>query len=369
MNIPDTPYLNTQKLGRIFDNMSESYKIFWFKAILEKVGEGKITITYDELINTMIKDAWYMVTEFRLNLGPNDTLEKAVHHVFDIGEIKPAEKANTIVEYIEKANDKTLNEQKNILMRHVPYRLQSVFMPEISANIWSNQTATTEYINMQEDLIYKISEDKGANRKIIVDQRWADYMKKNMEILQGWVDFNLITYLQRRNPSVPGISSKIYPKQERNLSVVTAYWKAIISAEPIKNIYTGDMMTMGDLSIDHFVPWSYVAHDELWNLVPTTKSINSSKSNNLPKWDIYFPRLCNIEYQAYTLVEKYDHMKDLHSIVTKCMKDHVNSDDVKHKLYRPGQHLDIFTRELEELIKPSYESAANLGFEQWRNVL
>ncbi|MBE5919975.1 MAG: hypothetical protein E7272_09045 [Pseudobutyrivibrio ruminis] len=25
-----------------------------------------------------------------------------------------------------------------------------------------------------------------------------------------------------------------------------------------------------DISIDHFVPWSYVAHDEMWNLNPTT---------------------------------------------------------------------------------------------------
>ena len=45
------------------------------------------------------------------------------------------------------------------------------------------------------------------------------------------------------------------------------------------------------ISVDHFVPWQYVAHDELWNLHPTTKSINSSKSNNLPVWDRYFSQL------------------------------------------------------------------------------
>lgn len=50
-----------------------------------------------------------------------------------------------------------------------------------------------------------------------------------------------------------------------------------------------------NISIDHFVPWSYVAHDELWNLTPTTRSINSSKSNNLPDWNRYFPILCKVE--------------------------------------------------------------------------
>ncbi|MDD4377569.1 MAG: HNH endonuclease domain-containing protein [Eubacteriales bacterium] len=366
MNLPLTPYLNTQSLSKIFDNMSESYKIFWFKAILEKVGEGKFTITYDELINTMIKYAWYMVTEFKLNLGPSDTLEKLIYHIHDISKIKPAEKPDVIFEYIENAKDKDLLDMKKTLIKNVPYRLQSVFMPEISSSIWSSCNSTIEYINIQEGLIYNISQERGLNRRIIINELWAEYIKKNLGILHGWVDFNLINYLQRRNPSVPGISNKIYPPRERNLSAVKAYWKAIINTAPVNNIYTGEIMTIDDISIDHFVPWSYVAHDELWNLVPTTKGINSSKNNNLPEWNIYFPRLCKVEYQAYKLVEEYDHMKDLHRVVTKCMKDHVNSQDVRYKLYRPGQPIHTFASELEELIKPAYESAKNLGFGQWR---
>ena len=34
-------------------------------------------------------------------------------------------------------------------------------------------------------------------------------------------------------------------------------------------------------SIDHVIPWSYIYHDDLWNLVYTHKSCNSSKSNRL----------------------------------------------------------------------------------------
>lgn len=57
--------------------------------------------------------------------------------------------------------------------------------------------------------------------------------------------------------------------------------KLILSLEPVHEIYIGQILTENDISIDHFVPWSYVAHDEMWNLNPTTKSINSSKRNNL----------------------------------------------------------------------------------------
>jgi hypothetical protein len=37
-----------------------------------------------------------------------------------------------------------------------------------------------------------------------------------------------------------------------------------------------------DISLDHYVPWSFVVHDQLWNLIPTTKSVNSKKSDLLP---------------------------------------------------------------------------------------
>ncbi len=41
------------------------------------------------------------------------------------------------------------------------------------------------------------------------------------------------------------------------------------------------------------------------DLNPTTKSINSSKSNYLPNWDTYFKRLAMLEYQSYNLSSKY----------------------------------------------------------------
>lgn len=63
MQLPNNEYLNTHSLARLFSNMSESYKIFWFKAIVEHVSKGETELSFDVLINYMIKNAWYMVTE------------------------------------------------------------------------------------------------------------------------------------------------------------------------------------------------------------------------------------------------------------------------------------------------------------------
>ena len=68
------------------------------------------------------------------------------------------------------------------------------------------------------------------------------------------------------------------------------YWKLLSELAPIHEIYGENRLAPENISIDHFVPWSYVAHDEFWNLHPTTRAINSSKSNRLPEWELYFPR-------------------------------------------------------------------------------
>ena len=61
MNLPAYKNLDTQHLQRLFDNMSECYKLFWFQAIVDAVVEGNEIITYDDLVNDMIANAWYMV--------------------------------------------------------------------------------------------------------------------------------------------------------------------------------------------------------------------------------------------------------------------------------------------------------------------
>ncbi|MBO4229056.1 MAG: hypothetical protein J5938_01740 [Clostridia bacterium] len=59
-------------------------KLFWFQAILKHVCRGQQEISFEELIDDMIANAWYMVTEYHLNLCPRDTLEKAVNYISSI---------------------------------------------------------------------------------------------------------------------------------------------------------------------------------------------------------------------------------------------------------------------------------------------
>jgi hypothetical protein len=304
-----------------------------------------------------------MVSEFHLNLGPSDTLEKIVLRLNEISEIAPAEKSNSILTYIENCDDKEIIAMKNKLTLNVPYRLQAPFMPEANSVFWKRKRQSIiDHINNRKGMIYSIHNNEAGSTMIRINYLWMDYLQENCSILMGWTDFNLITYLQRRNPTVPGISSKIYPPQTRKLNKVLHYWRGIANVSTVIDIYGGEDLSSKDITIDHFVPWSYVASDELWNLIPTTRSINSSKSNGLPRWEEYFGKLCLAEYSAYQITQENP---TIHDLFEKCAKENLNSEEIRYTLYKPDQTLDNFSGQLESVLLPIYESARNLGFGEW----
>ncbi len=367
MNLPYSDELHIEYLSRLFVNTSECYKFFWFKAILEKVVAGHAEIAFEELVDDMIASAWYMVTEYHLNLGPKDTLESLVNLIKDknpsfTSNIKKPE----LIAYLSETQDKEINSKKRTLILNVPYRLQAPFVPGIKGKAWDvPKDILIENINNHNGIIYYFLGLNGLSSKIIVKDEWVNYFVKNQEIIRGWLEYNMILYLQRRNPNVPGIADKLYPPQERKLDDVKKYWKLIltVSPEPVEEIYGKTILTPNDISIDHFVPWSYVAHDEMWNLNPTTRSINSSKSNNLPEWNTYFERLAELEYRSYRMMRKYDIVR---KEFEKCAKKHFNDDKIKYRIYESEIEYEQFQKELESVILPVYKSAQNCGFMEWK---
>ena len=132
MQLPYSEELNIEYLGQLFRNTTECYKFFWFKAIVKKVTKGKLELTYEELVDEMIADAWYMVTEYHLNLGPKDTLESLVTLIKQKNpELKSKDEKTVIIDFLKNTEDKELISKKRALTYNVPYRLQSPFLENL----------------------------------------------------------------------------------------------------------------------------------------------------------------------------------------------------------------------------------------------
>lgn len=368
MYLPPNEHLAIDTLSGIFSDMSESYKVFWFNSILQGINRGQQVQYFDDIINRMVADAWYMVTEYHLNLGPSDGLEKLVHTVQKETGLPSNAKERDILLALENNTNKEIDQLKKRLSLFVPYRLQAPFMKDVKGEFWEKKALLCERINNDDSLIYSIGDERGLEKSIEIASDWMDYLFINNAIVSGWVELCMIKYLQRRNPNVPGLADKIRAPEMRKLKKAKDFWNAVVEYTPVENIYLpGQTMTTEDLSLDHFVPWSYVAHDELWNLVPTTRAVNSSKSNDLPNWDTFYPKLAEAEYTAYQAIWNADR---IHELFDKCAKEHVNSSEAMTGLYRQGIQRNEFEHHLFNLLWPTYQAAKNQGFTEWHpNIL
>lgn len=369
MQLPYSENLNIGYLSRLFDNTSNCYKFFWFRAILNKLTPGQNRFTFGELINEMIADAWYMVTEYHLRLGPvgvTDNLEEAVKYIYQKESFTSSEKREKILDYLEGTTDKKISYFKSQLTLNVPYRLQTPFFDsiQIERETWyRSKDILTDEINRQSRLMYYFVMVNGLNSVIEADENWGKYLLEHREIINGWLQFKLIHYLQAKNPNVPGIADKIEPPMARKIERVRKYWDLIVEISPdITDIYGNVLLKNEVISVDHFVPWQYVAHDELWNLHPTTRSINSSKNNSLAAWDRYFGDLSEIEYRAYELKEQNEIVR---AEFAKISPYHLNNQEIRDQLYAEGLSRSEFKQRLEHVLRPVYDSAKTCGFKEW----
>ena len=184
-------------------------------------------------------------------------------------------------------------------------------------------------------------------------------------MIHGWLDFRLTQYLQTRNPSVPAISMKLRPQEQRNLASAKSYWRCAFGLTALADIYSGKRFTadnfeiMGALSIDHFIPWSFVLHDEAWDLIPMFKNANSSKSDSLPAIERYLQPFCNQQFDAMIAIKEAGlqgkHKEQFESLraVDSHIDEYSNSDSSR----------DAFSKALGNTLVPLYQIALNQGYQ------
>ncbi len=103
-------------------------------------------------------------------------------------------------------------------------------------------------------------------------------------------------------------------------------------------------------------------NDELWNLMPMDSSLNSSKSNRLPRWNPFFKLFAENQYEMYCRVNENEKM---HKLFEACYRDNLHSIWAGKELYRRGNSREEFYQILQKNMQPVYDSARRQGYEVW----
>ena len=95
----------------------------------------------------------------------------------------------------------------------------------------------------------------------------------------------------------------------RKLSNVRKLWQGIMKVQEIWDIFTGQPVKETQYDVDHFIPWSFVMNDELWNLMPMDSSLNRQKATAYPSGIHFFEVFAGNQYLMYEMINE---RPDLH---------------------------------------------------------
>ena len=356
MTIPQSDILSTNRLGRVFTNTSATYKFFWFVSILQIHAQKDCSrIDVWDIVIRMVANAWYPIHYFRLSFGKSDSLFDIVMELQRITGIPiDAQKERVIKVLSDNVKDKRIKEQLLTLTLNVPYRFLSPWIT-YSSNIDTIRRSQT----FQNGCLYALHKNE-ADFFIELNPIWNNYLHAHYNILVDFAFWNLTLFLQVRNPNVPNIPNKLIKSETRNsLALQHQYWDFVMEhGLKLNCIYTKNPLAPKNYDLDHFIPWSFVSHDLLWNLMPADASINSSKSNKLPDLDIYLPRLATVHQQAIKICLREQYRG------TKILEDYLSLGKTPQELVEMDKEhlLDCFMR----IFSPMNQIALNMGFETWK---
>lgn len=379
--------LDVKKFENLLSNNDQGYKFFWLEAILKLIAQNKVDFCFEDVIDEMILNAWRMVTHYHLRLGhtvngnAENFLEHAIRVLYECSKDELGNKTpsrDRLMLLIRKYQ-RELSEDKLHLTDYVPYRLIKPFVEKEGKEYIDrkNYGRFIAYLNaftkINNEFFYDIIDaDNPLNRRICLNEEWVNFIVQNYAVIMGWLRFNKALFIQDRNPGVPGIMYKVVPETEekhKSLKNARELWIATVAVtgKPLYEIYTGQELSIGKFDLDHFVPRSFVSNDELWNLTPMAKNLNSSKNNRLPE-KTFIKDFVEYNYYLYRLI--FDNCnkgqaRTLRHYFERCENQHLNAIWAAEKLYIPGNTKEQFSNLLEENLSLVYDSARLQEYEMW----
>ena len=347
---------------RVFQNTTNSYKYYWWYSILNliKRSDNKI-ISMDDIAIQMIVSAWYPVNYYKISLGKQDQLTKFIKQIKEINVID-----NIAVDLKDDINEsdliKFLIENKNYfvikniiskLIKYVPFRF---------IRPWFNETIGVEDAIVNNLILSFQNNPKRiipytvniTTNEIILNQIWFEWLFSNIKIIESFTLFELFKYVEKNNPYVTNISLKLFKPQLRKLSEPTKLWKNYIEIKgaDTKSVFENKpLISLDKFAIDHYLPWSLVTHDKLWNLHPIEQDVNSSKSNKIAE-NKYLKDFTNIQFSFVQHISKLNpkYLEDYFTLFSISKMELLGISNIK------------FSELLNTKITLETELATNLGY-------
>jgi hypothetical protein len=297
MQLPKDENIDIALLSSVFNNTSATYKYYWFLAILNAVEEGKELPAKKDIFCKMIVNAWYTVNYFHVSFGKQDKIQEAIEAIITLEKIDIDESPSKIYEKICFSENSETRKIMNHFDQNVPHKFLSP---------WLGSGSVKDIYHMSQEN-YALPPYALHKDYIIIQPAWFEYFNKNLGLLKSFCYWHLARFLQVRNPNVPDITGKLIRPERRGslFKHKKEFWDIVIEKQEQFNcIYTKKPLYIGTYDIEHFIPFQFVAHDLMWNLLPASPSFNRQKGDKLPSLEKYFTDFYLTQKKAIEIIKE-----------------------------------------------------------------
>ncbi len=338
-DLPIHKKLDTGALSQCFKNTSTPYKFYWFLSILDFVEKGQNEIQKKELFAGLLANAWYVVNYYKISFGTQDQIISKIQEIKGVENLNIDQKKEIVFKRLATSKKRITIEGLFHFNKQVPYRFLSPWIGD----------ASSEKRVMESSLILNKTPYQLYPNKIVLYPMWVEYFKANLQILRAFCNWHLTTYLQKKNPNTPNIGSKLFRPERKGLTKIKRdIWDPIIDQNNgFTCLYTGRTLAKDNYELDHFIPFAWVSHDLIWNLVPADSSTNNIKRDKIPELDMFIEGFYERQNQALATAK----LRNL----DKYLGEYIS---VFHSL-------DISINQFRNILFPIIETALLNGFNKW----
>jgi HNH endonuclease len=238
---------------------STTYKFVLVKSLLENlynVNED-LELNYSQVFSSFARIYWNLVVQHDLNQINMMNRRAEVQNIL----LKTTEKYNLPKGFIfDKLTDELQIEVIHNVMKKCKLNVMGAIFGDTNGTI------------------YNFDNKREVMR---INPSYHSFMQRHQRMLLYMANYHLALFLEKFNEQ--GDTTHILMKVENvsKRSSLDPFYQILQANYESYCFYCGKKVTKDNTHVDHFIPWSFVQADQLWNLVLSCAPCNLSKNDKL----------------------------------------------------------------------------------------
>lgn len=254
-----------------------TYKFAFFKAILDNLFNMNLSsciLSYDALTLRFTEIYWNLVLRWHL--------KQMITH--ETGKMTAVERK--LYSLAEEKGIPCGEGCQVFLFENASPSLQAEAAKRIKAEMLKNVVGA--FCGDTKDSFYQFDKADKSLDGIIMNPDVYNVLVKYKSSFEKLNYYEWIKYLEKANKEEDSyaLAGKLDSSTKR--SDLSAYRKILFEFGQSHCFYCGKALSPGDgttIPVDHFIPWSFIKDDKLWNFVLACPVCNGKKSDTLPAGD------------------------------------------------------------------------------------